>query len=763
MSKSAFRGSLTCTLLASAACIGLADVQSAYAQVSQPVARSEDEIVVTARRRSENLQSVPVAVTALTQEAITALNITGPADLNANVPSLGVSNTSPARDALKYVIRGMGEAPFGAEPAVVNYFAEVPTTSVGPGLLFDLENIQVLKGPQGTLFGRNTTGGALLIEPRRPSNELGGYASFSLGDYDLTRLEAAVNVPIVDDRLLVRAAVDMNARDGFTTELNSGLVLDDRDYQSYRLGVTFRPNDWLENYLVGYWIQSDTNGSGTRAVALNPNSLAAQFFPTSVTDFATLQALGIRYTFATTPPSDQSRSIGVTNTTTFNLSDNLVLKNIFGYREYRHRLEGTDGFTAPLVDGVNFDNAFTSGGVSAPSSRRYTDELQLQGAAFDERLNWILGAYYEESRPYSSSDKDSFNQFGTSPIVLQSLKYDESTAVFAQGTYAATPDLNVTVGLRQTWDTRQQIATNYAFTPAFCLFTTPVPNCIIDIEDEFEALTGNLSLDYSLSDDTMVYVASRRGYKSGGFSVAAPNPADRAYDSEFVTDVEFGLKTDFQLGTTTGRLNIALYRSWFEALQVSGLVFDAPSSQVLSITTNAGDGYIQGFELEGSIRPMGGDLELSGFYTYTDPEYTDATFNNGFELVDMNDVPFTNVPEHKLSFNALYEWPLAGADETLSFRANYTYQSEVFFLVPIASVNTDPQVGQDAYGLVNLRADWNRINGGPVSLGVFATNVTDEEYKVFENSFYDLVGFTDALYGEPRMVGAQLRVEFGGG
>jgi len=744
--------------------------QAAAMSAPGPVAASQaasksglEEIIVVARRRAENVQRIPLSVSVLTPKALDQQHIVDPEDLSAHVPSLSVVATGNSRDSAKFTVRGQGQAPFGSEPAVINYFAEVPTITTGAGFLFDLDSVQVLKGPQGTLFGRNTTGGAILLQPVKPKNEFGGYLTATAGDYDLKRLEGAINVPIIDDTILARFSVDLNHRNGFTRDAFSDRVYDAREYQAYRFSLTVRPAAGLENYTMVYYTRSGGTEAGTILFAVNPTGLAAMTDPGLVAALQAQQARGGRITALTPEPTigQRIRNFGVTNTTTYEISDNITLKNIFGYRLYKSSLTAdADGSVYPFVQALP-TALWGTGAFSQPASKALTDELQLQGKATN--LNWILGLYGEHIKPNSSEDKDVLEQFGNQPIVLQSLAHDSSKAVFGQMTYdlqGLVPRLKLTVGGRYTWDTRAQYARNYLAAPnnfdtvVACFFVSPT--CSVDQRAKFHAPSGNISLDYQLTPSTLVYVSSRHGYKSGGFNVTAPEPSQRIFKPEYVTDVELGVKTDFHVGTVPVRINADVYRGYFSDYQENGLVFDPASQQLATVTANAGKGIIQGFEGEFQLKPFP-NVNLSGFYTYTDAYYK----MNVYFGTDISNVPFTATPAHKVSVTAEYLPSLGEHIGTLDLSASYTYQSTEYFSEPLLPSTGDPQHGQRPYGLLNMRVGLDKVAGTAVDLSVFVNNVTNMTYKIYENVAYDTAGYTSGLYGEPRMFGVELHIPFG--
>lgn len=718
------------------------------------------EVIVTARRREENEQNIPVAVTALSSKDLQL--VSDPEALNSKVPSLSVGSTNGNRDSANFNIRGQGQAFGGSEPAVVTYFAEVPSVTAGPGTFFDLQDIQVLKGPQGTLFGRNTTGGAVLIEPVRPSTDFNGYVDLSTGNYNLAHTQAAVNLPLIGDVLMLRAAVDINRRRGFTRDAVTGVDYDNTHYNGYRVGVLWRPSESLENYTVLTASDSETHGTGTVLFSVNPTSLAAIFFPNLPLLLAEQQARGPRITSLSTPdPYSQEKNFGVTNITTWHFTEKTTLKNVLGYRRYVHRDNADiDGSAAPLVDYVR-KPVYSSGSSTPPSQKAYSEELQLQGSALDH-VNYVVGAYAEYIKPEADSDKDYIIELGTGPVIQQALNTDHSYAGFGQGEYDFAPwieGLKFTAGARYTSDKREQETSQYFITPDACLLTDAPQGCRLTSAARFHATTWNTSLSYQLTPQTLTYLAARRGYKSGGFNANALLSTDRSFDPEYVRDVELGLKSDFSINGMPARLNAAAYRAIFTNIQNNAVISESPG-QVQSVTRNFGNGLIWGGELEATLVPVRG-MTLTASYALTEAHYTNFTVPGPAGPIDLSHLPFSNSPKGKAAITARYSTPeLSWGQADLSI--NYTYQSRVEFLIPLAPDVGDPQLGQNGYSLLNMRADWNNVFGSLVDLGVFVNNLTDKVFKIFENPFYPTpVGITGGSYGEPRMYGIEARYRFG--
>ena len=395
-----------------------------------------EEITVTARRRQEALQDVPVAITALSADAIRKSDIRSAIDLQRQVPSLSVIG-SLGRNEEALTIRGLrptGEfLGAGAGPSVVSYFAEAPSRSGGPGLYLDLENVQVLKGPQGTLFGRNTTGGAILFEPVRPSNEFGGYARGTVGNYGRLDAEAAVNVPVISDTLMFRIAAQKQNRNGFTKDVHRDIDYDDRDNYSARIGIVFKPVDQLENYLIVWASEYDENGPGTVLSQNNPLGLVALLQSPL---FREQEARGIRRVALGSRSRDLNRTNGVLNRTEFDVNENISLTNIFSFtRQKGERAADLDGTILPLTD----SQGKTLPGTFHIDDSTITEELQLSVTGFDDAVDWLIGGYYERTE---TEGPQTFSQILNGAFTTHQLDAPIETE-----SYAVYSHLNVDLGL----------------------------------------------------------------------------------------------------------------------------------------------------------------------------------------------------------------------------------------------------------------------------------------------------------------------------
>jgi iron complex outermembrane recepter protein len=731
------------------------------------------EIVVTAERREENIKNVPLAVTAFSGDELRAQHIETGADLQNYVPSLNVS-TSLTRNDYVYVIRGMGPTAglpaaggttVGGGTGVVIYFAEVPTSGAGPGLFYDLENVQVANGPQGTLFGKNTTGGVILFVPRKPTNDLEGSAEVGFGNYNMKTSTAVINLPVVDNTLLVRFAAQAKEQDGFTIDRGPffpGKEYDNINYWATRASIVWRPTENLENYTIVNALHSDEHGDGYVLSAVNP---AGPFAGILEPFFAQQLAAGPRSTSFSDDEIDRRYNYGVINTTKWSINEDFQLKNIFSYQV--QKLENSNDVDAtPFV----LDDL-----VGAPRGQwhlqtgTYTEEPQLQATALSGNLKITAGAYYEDGanigpQPFSLST--ALGHF--SAVQPNATNSERSRGLYAQTTFdlgaiaEGAKGLELTTGYRYTWDDYGLGIALYS--PSFgnaCLTTPmgfyPQSSCLFSDSGKSSAPSWTLGLNYHLPDGTLLYVRSGKGYVPGGFNpslAVAPGgtslPQFR-FAPESATDVELGVKSEFTLGGMPTQISTDIFHSDFNDIQ-RDVSETLPGGVESGFTANASKAEIEGFELQGSIVPVR-RLRLELSYSYNNGKYTKIDPAAAPSLVG---IPFANLPKHKASIIANYTLPLASSLGELILGASSSYQTR-FFDAPAVQ----PLDYIAGYGLVNARLDWKDILRSSFDASLFVTNATDKLYRIGESSNYYTDGRVASLYGEPRMYGVQLRYRFG--
>ena len=784
-----------------------------------------ETVVVTARRRSEDVEKIPVAVTAFSGEELKTHDVRSAFDLQNFTPSLSVSGELSSRSDEVFTIRGQSQPFGGADPGVQTYFAEVPFPASQAGIFYDLDNVQVLKGPQGTLFGKNTTGGAVLFEPNRPTDQFGGYIDGQYGNYNFGEFKGVLNVPIVSDKLDVRLAADMATRSGFTTDISTGQTLDNIHYTAFRGSVEMRPFEGFENYAVFSYLHDHNDGTGAKLTAIDTGTittLANTFlkplfqivgidacppksqlpgFPNvlvqeacgSLYDFektmrqglALQNSIGPRQTTSNIPLSYRRDTWSVIDVASYDVTDHIRIRNIFGYLSDKQQPAfDYDGSDVPLLDIPN-TRAWES------NSLQVTDEFQVLGETPDNSLNWIVGFYHELDHPggYAEVGRQQFGGvqipptsifafFGTTEF--QALNNGGTTnAVFGQASYNLTDKLTLTAGGRYTWDHK---VANSAVCTLPQTFQGPCPLPIpsdpklfgfVHQTANFRAPSWTLAADYQVTPDTMTYITYRRGYKSGGFNSGATDvPTDIAeFKPEYLTDVELGTKNNWTILGVPGRTNFDLYYGWYQDVQKNDLVevcavagcLTAPSFD--AITFNAAKANIKGLEFESTFVPDE-NFEVTAFYSYTDANYDKfvlpARFEAGVAVDPLNHAGNPFAYSPRHKFGATAQVHLpVDASYGSPYFTATWYEQSKVWFSDLSDL--EPGASQGTYDLVNLRLDWNNVMGSSLDASAFVDNVTDRTYKVAENALLHLTGTSASIYGPPRMFGLEVRYSFGAG
>ncbi|MCP1471068.1 iron complex outermembrane receptor protein [Sphingobium sp. OAS761] len=757
MSKHSFTRIMTAGFLASVSPMAMPTAWAQQAGAASGVDANAD-IIVTARREAEAIQRVPISVTAIDDRTLNRGTITGLKDIQYLSPSLSVS-TNNTRNTDNLSLRGVGTT-FGTDPAVVAYFAEVPLPGGGGGAgnLFDLANVQVLNGPQGTLFGRNTTGGAVLFEPKRPTDQFEARLMVGYGNHDNFEQQAIVNVPLVPGVLAVRAGISHRRRDGYTKDVVTGRDYDNINYTAGRLSILFTPSDAVENLTTLNFMHRNEHGAGGQLHLVNPG-----FYGTAFDDIVAQQASwGPRRVAYDGAQIDKQKIFLVTNRSRIDLAPNVTLKNIISYATYRNTaLIDVDGST---IAGISYIPTGQPGGLQnngTPAFNQFTEELQLTGKAIDKMLDWTVGAYFQHNRPKANLTLQQLAIFGAPPAYSSQGDDLVSKAVYAQATLdfgafdPALTGLKATGGIRHTRDRRKDYADRYFDVPGQpCEYLpTSAPNCRYDFAPQvFKATTWTLGLSYQATQSTMVYATARRGFKSGGINLPAP-PSDlySSFAPETVDDIEIGAKTKTMIGTMPFSASVALFRDKFKDIQ-RALLFPSGSSFALYLV-NASTATIKGFEAQFTIEPARG-FSLGARHSYLKSKY--GTFVDPLSGTSYTGLPLPYTPKHKLTLIAGYNGDLGEAGQ-LDLNATYAYQSSFRNLDAL-----DPDIVIKGYGLLSLSAGINNIAQSGFDLSLYASNVTNKLYRVGGGNYYYSLGFTTSLYGEPRMVGARLTYHIGG-
>ena len=753
----------------------------AYAQAPQQSAEDQapgDEIVVTARRREESAQTVPVSVTAFNESMIREKAILNTQDLTYTTPGLNVAPQT-SRDTPSIVIRGQRRATVGASaPSVVTYFADVPLPNEGSIVpTFDIASIQVLKGPQGTLFGRNTTGGALLLYPVAPDYRFGGYGQITVGSFDERTLEGAVNVPLADGVAAVRLSGQITRRDGYTKNIGAGGDVDDRHNDAFRASLLLEPAQGLKNVTVLDYYRARENGTGLVNNGVYPNpavpgggnarsAVNTPYFDCGVAGcdvdvaLAEQQARGPRIVDYSIAPRSDRTFWGIANTTTLDVGE-ITFKNIFGYRRSElSTARDQDGTALRLMDAY-----------SETAVEQLSDEFQIFGKALNDRLDWIVGAFWLKSDPTDVNGTLTYEAVrpGMTFTFNENYNRSESKALFVQIGYAFgfLEGLKFNGGFRYTWDkssgcTVARLGTEARVGPDDCQTAGGQTGA-----ENSKAPTWTLGLDWQVNRDIFLYIANRRGYRAAGFNQSGLAPSLAAFESfapEKVTDYEIGLKSSWRLGDVRGRFNVSAYTSKYTNIHRNVFLAanfdgdDNPANDPRSLIINAAEATIKGFEFDTSVTPVRG-FTLTGFGAYTDAAFDKYDAPPIFApLLGASPVnnKFSYTPDWTLGAGARYAHDLGDAGE-LVLNASWFHSSKVWYV----ERPTDTNGIQDAYDLVNLKIDLTNIEGRGIDLGFFLRNVFDVTYAAAGGVVTPSITSTTVVYNEPRTFGVQLRVAFG--
>jgi iron complex outermembrane receptor protein len=773
------------------------------------------EVVVTAQRRSESLQKVPVAITAFTQQQLTEKSITNVYDLNNAVPGLTVQADSGSGNRANFAIRGRGQNYGAAAGSVETYFADVPLSPPyempGPSVPFyDLQSVQVLKGPQGTLFGRSTTGGAVLVVPQAPSDQLGGYLRLQGGDYADFQAEGAINLPIVADKVELRLAGFVWTRDGYSHTLGGrkddfGVTLPSQSYNNEnvregRATLTLRPTDELSNTtIVAYhW---DNNRATPAATAINPFGFlefAALFAPPC---FSTVEACYPNLLHLGPYKADinvnldhlPTTNLEVVNTTTYNLTGNLVVKNIFGYVEAHgitNQAADTDGTPASGIDLVSPSKT--------AANYQYTDEIQLQGHNFDNRLTWLVGGLADLTREPGG---DKIDLYTTDVSNLGGLSFsstwEQNTyndyGVFASGTFKITDKLSFAAGFRHSWyeievksisydaGSAAQYLANASLSPAGAIASGQIKSNPFDNVSSFQGNTYNVGLEYQATSGVMVYGGYRRGFKPGGFNPRAPQGLS-SFAPETDDDMYAGVKTRFNVAGMAARVNVEGYWDLYQNKQVSNLL-PYPGTLV-TVTSNVPAVTYRGLDADVSV-DVTGWLRLDANYSYIDAfntKWPDISCLNGScgapnLNLDLKHNPVAFVSPNKVSISARLHAALPDDKGDIAIIPTVNYEDKWYSfdnatLLPEGTTvglhlptnfnvaAAGPNAGfVPAYTTVNLRLEWNHMMGSKVDAAIAATNLTNTVVSFGPTATLNF-GSAASDFGPPRMVTVELSTKF---
>lgn len=759
-------------MVAAAACL----VSALPAAAQQSAGAGLEEIVVTARRVEENLQTVPLAITVLNEERLKDQGIKTSFDLTKAIPGVTMC-------CYRNAVTGAGGAGATGKPNVwirgvtglVTYFNDVPisSTEFGTGVFFDMANFQALKGPQGTLFGQPANAGAFVFNSRRPTEKFEGFVSGGFGSRGHHEFEAVLNAPIIADKLYARIGGKELHDGGYIYDEYQGKWLSDTNAATFRGQLLFKPSDRIENLTLVQYTTSHNNGDPAVMSTIDPNGASAfwgsqRCIPGTTICTGPLLAGFNAYAareaalFAQYGPyripgikNAQGGTRGgstqwiISDTLQYAVTDDITFKNIFGYVRTRAR----PGTGATL--GMDSDASFV--GISAPGrlpngepapisptdpNFQFSDEAQLLGKLVDGRLSYVLGTFHE----WSYTDGPFATGFGTdslrNQIVTGRVKGDpgyygpkmRTHGYFGNLNFEVTDGLHVSGGYRYTTDYR--IAGQvYNLNPATLQPNPSTPNNpnpptrVTPSRSKGGSYT--FSVTYEVAPKSMIFATYSKGFYPEVINNQAALPQGLVQVPKETPDtVEAGIKSDFNLGDMQLRTNLTGFAYWYKNMQVSApLVYnrtDTGAPAIAGLILNVPDVKVRGIDGEFTLIPTR-DLEVTGAFEFVSTKVP-KRFTRGDGAVQGANGKLIGVPDWKVNAGFTYHLPFINeAQGDVSFSANYSWQNGYLgtpVQEPVGGFKDGDQMSP--FGMLDLTARWKNVLGHQgLEATLSVTNVTE--------------------------------------
>ena len=775
--------------VASTVCFGsTAFAQSAStSQNSTDDAKAEelqglDEIIVTARRRQERVQDTPISMTALSGDTLSESGTRTIGDLAAIAPSLFASGSAAGAGTTFFAIRGQTQldSQVATDPSVALYLDDVYIATSNGVLndLTDIQRVEVLKGPQGTLFGRNTTGGAIAVYSNPPTYDLGGSFRARYGSFDSFGFEGVLNVPIVADKAALRLVGVTSQDDGYAVNAVSGEALGKQFSRQARGTLLLEPVDNFSLTIRADYSLLRNRGRVTKLAyiepaAVNPfnpslavtaieSGLFAGGFPdvfaaeAALAPFLNASNDRIAQTNGISPSTGLQANFarfeqwGVSARAELELGD-ITLRSITAYRELDGKSFGDADATPFSI--LQYETTL--------DPKQFSQEFQILGESFDNRLNWVAGAYFYQVKGADGSTAENLSVLTGQdltgdgiPDILNpnfSLGDNDNTsrAVFAQGTFKLSDVFSITAGGRYTSERKTLDLTSTAgglcSLPPALLVSPGV--CQTRLSNKFDGWSYIFSLEYKPNNDLLAYAKTTRGFRSGGqnFCARGDVAAFAPFRPEIVTDYELGLKSEFF--DRRVRFNLAAFYSNYSDIQ---RVTQVPGGGgAVQAITNAAKARIYGVEVETLASPLEG-LTLGANLGYINARYKEFVDVLG----DRTNEPFVLTPEFSYSLFGEYGFDVGDAG-TLKIRGDWRWVDAVDY------GRGGPGTREPSYGLMNGRISFT-TSDNQLEFAAFARNLFNKKYNEGRFDFVDTLGFAVAYVGDPRTFGVEAKIRFGG-
>ena len=728
---------------------------SAGAPAATPTEGDVSKVLVTARRREETLQDVPVSVTAFSADQLSKQAVPDVTALALALPNTTLKASRATNSTLTAFIRGVGQADplAGFEAGVGIYIDDIylarPQAAVAD--IYDVERIEVLRGPQGTLYGRNTIGGAVKYVTRKLGPQPDLRVRATLGEYRQKEAVITASTPL-SDTARIGATLAHFRRDGFGDNLFTGKGNYDKDVSAARLSAEFTPTQDLFIRFAGDFTQDDSDPKNGHRLIPGRSGRFPVLDDVYDTQGNLLRALG---------REQEVRSYGGSATIEYRLDDVWSLKSITAAR--RDKSWAPIDFDAlPVVD-MEVPALYTN--------RQFSQEFQVTYTG--PRLQGVAGIYYMDANAFNKFDTILAGAVPTSTYTMGNID-TKAWAVYVDGSYTLVDGLNLSLGGRYTVDKREADVLRQIYfglagspdmgNPGAILFRTDTDlrNGLLEREDK--KFTPRVALNWKMNPNHNVYASYSEGFKGGGFDprlnvvgTRIPIATARAgYAPETIETYELGIKSAFNGGRIT--TNAALFYSDYQDVQIPGSIAvdtngDGVDDSFAGVTTNAGKAEIKGVELE-AIANLTPNFMVAGMVSYIDAKYKDY-FVAGVNVA--NQRVFQNTPRNSSNLRANYDIavPIMGRTGRISLIGSVAYKGAT------NQFETVSLLDQASYRIWDASIVWTRTDG-KVRAGLHGKNLNDEHYKTAGYLFPTLgnEGTLTAFYGNPRTVSATLELRF---
>jgi len=748
------------------------------------------EVVVTAQFRAENVQTTPLAITAVNSAMLESRSQTSIADVTAQAPNVQLRPAGAAfGNSLTASIRGVGQGDFNPalEPGVGMYVDDVYYASLTGSIfdLLDLDRVEILRGPQGTLSGKASIGGAVKLYSKKPSNTNGGFIEGTYGSYKRTDVRASGNFVVIPDKLFVRLAGVSKHRDGYVDRIdftcaNPGPISagiptmasssckmgteGGKAYTALRASVRYLATEKLEfnliadatheksdatpnTLLVADQTTCAATGSCRRSTTYNNVPYDSRFIPSdpfvtysSYNDTGSFNDGSKKNPFYATPQSTL-KGVGFSGTMDYKLADKLALKTITAYRYYKSEF-GNDNDASPLV---------IDQGAGALTHRQFQQEVRLNGTLFDDKVDFTLGGFYFRQKTLYATRQDLmyvapiFDFVGNDPVLAH------TKAAFAHAVWHVTDKLNLTGGLR--YSDEDKAYTYYRYSPGTTT-NHPALGALSGVTGLFNGKRWDyrINANYQWTPEFMTYFETATGYKGGGINPRPFNPGQvLPFNPETLTSYEVGFKSN--LFDRRVRLNVSTFYNKYNDIQFGARVCQV-TSPIYATTPcaqiqNAGNATVKGAELETELHPIPG-LTIDGSLSYLDFKYTYIS-----PLVSgiTTDSQPAGVGKWKWSIGAQYEIDM-GELGSLTPRVDVYYQSSFF-----GNANNSNLSKIAPYTVSNARLTW-RPKEGDWDVSLEVTNLTDKLYYINKSDFLAFGGYITGQPAQPRSYAVTVKKRF---